>query len=1726
MAAAPVVFEELFTLPSVGISPTHISFSNVTMESDRVICVRETSDQGNKLAIIDVTKPDQIVRRPITADSAIMNPESRIIALRAGAQIQLFDITSKTRIKSYLLSEGDIVFWKWLSGRTLGIVTANAVYSWSIDASSTAPPAKVFDRHPALAACQVINLVAGVGERWLALVGIRADDTAPGGVLGKIQLYAVDRGVSQILDGYAAGFCDRYRIDSQDVTGTHLFAFASKTKFHVVEVAQDRKPDGAPRFEKRITNIVYAPGMDNDFPVALQVSSKLSVAYLLTKYGYIHAFDLESGKLIYANRISESPVFVSTSHRETGGLIGINRRGQVLVFAIDPPLVVEYILRETNDLDLAIKFAARNALPGADDLFAQQFRLLFDSGKYREAAQVVAESPAGNLRTPQTMEMFKAATPQPNVPSPLLLYLQVLLEHGNLNNVESIELGRQVVAYSRLSLLERWIKENRIECSEELGDLVRAANDHRLALAIYLKAGAHRKVFDGLIQLGEYKRAAEYAKRNGIPVDALSLIQSALATSPKVALEVAESLATDTADHAAVADLFLQRGMVQEATSYLLDVMREDRPEQGDLQTKVLEINLTLGAPQVADAILAQEMYTHFDKQRIAVLCERAGLAQRALQLYTRLSDVKRILVTLSHAIQPEYFLSIFANLSPDDSLELLDELLTNDLRGNIQRVVQVAIRYSDALGPSRLIDLFEKHQCYEGMYLYLGAILATSKSPYVVAKYIEAACRTQQWSEAERVTRESDLYNPEQVKELLFELRPKDPRPIINVCEKGGDVEDMVRYFVKQNQLEIVKGYVQRINPGNTPAVVAALLDSDSSSVDDVYIKSLLMSIKSLVPIEAVTQVLEERQKLKLMLQLLEALVAEGSKDRAVHTALAKVYVDANINPEHFLETNEFYDARIVGNFCERRDPLLAFIAYAHGACDDDVLRVTSDHGLWREQARYVIERMNPELWARVLEESNPNRKTLLTQVIGSALMENRNPEQVSAAVKALMRAGLQNELLELLEKLVLQAGGTFANNTSLQNLLLLTSIRSAPERTGDYIRRLDAFDGATIGQLCLEHGLYDEAFATFAKFEMHVEAVSVLIDQKKDIVMANEYAAQHDRADIWARLGDGLLRLGELTKAVQVYMRAGVTNRYRPLIQACRKTGAFADLATYLQFVRSRQLGIDEELIDSELVYALACCDPPKLSQLEELLASPQSADLDAVGDRLFSEGKYEAARLLFVAANNYARLAECLVYMREFTAALEAARKANKLRTWKTVCYACVEAQEFRIAELCALHLIVVPEELDEVIRVYETRGYFDQIMSVLENGLGLDKAHNGMFTELAVLYSKYAEQKVMEHLLVYWSRCNLAKVIRALESAHLWNELCFAHMRYEEYDAAAMIMMEHAPLAWSHKGLEECLAAVTGAEVLYRAVSFYMDEHPDLLIELLGVLQSRLDPGRVLSMARQHGLDKFGPLGHVPLLKPYMLRVQDKNLAEVNEALNEVLIMEEDVDALVLSVERYPNFDQMALAQRLEKHELPLMRQVAVLLLRRSQKYERALELCKRDMAFREAAEIAAESGSASLAESIARYFLESNLKEAFTMALYLCYPLLRPDLVLEWTWRFGASDYAMPFYIQTLHDYGKRLEALERAERDHRTTNRKERTNAASGSESLLRSLTASTPMLMAGTPPTGPTPPSSLYFGASGPVPSMRMPSPAASAPAAAGMAGNSARGRNPYFGT
>lgn len=78
------------------------------------------------------------------------------------------------------------------------------------------------------------------------------------------------------------------------------------------------------------------------------------------------------------------------------------------------------------------------------------------------------------------------------------------------------------------------------------------------------------------------------------------------------------------------------------------------------------------------------------------------------------------------------------------------------------------------------------------------------------------------------------------------------------------------------------------------------------------------------------------------------------------------------------------------------------------------------------------------------------------------------------------------------------------------------------------------------------------------------------------------------------------------------------------------------------------------------------------------------------------------------------------------------------------------------------MCGLHIVVHADELEELINFYQNQGYFEELISLMEAALGLERAHMGMFTELAILYSKYKPSKMREHLELFWSRVNIPKV----------------------------------------------------------------------------------------------------------------------------------------------------------------------------------------------------------------------------------------------------------------------------------------------------------------------------------------------------------------------------
>lgn len=89
------------------------------------------------------------------------------------------------------------------------------------------------------------------------------------------------------------------------------------------------------------------------------------------------------------------------------------------------------------------------------------------------------------------------------------------------------------------------------------------------------------------------------------------------------------------------------------------------------------------------------------------------------------------------------------------------------------------------------------------------------------------------------------------------------------------------------------------QVNPSRLPVVVGGLLDVDCT--EDV-IKSLMMAVRGQFSTDELVEEVEKRNRLKLLLPWLEAKIHDGSEEPATHNALAKIYIDANNNPERFL--------------------------------------------------------------------------------------------------------------------------------------------------------------------------------------------------------------------------------------------------------------------------------------------------------------------------------------------------------------------------------------------------------------------------------------------------------------------------------------------------------------------------------------------------------------------------------------------------------------------------------------------------------------------------------------------------------------------------------------------------------------------------------------------------------------------------------------------------------
>ncbi len=237
------------------------------------------------------------------------------------------------------------------------------------------------------------------------------------------------------------------------------------------------------------------------------------------------------------------------------------------------------------------------------------------------------------------------------------------------------------------------------------------------------------------------------------------------------------------------------------------------------------------------------------------------------------------------------------------------------------------------------------------------------------------------------------------------------------------------------------------------------------------------------------------------------------------------------------------------------------------------------------------------------------------------------------------------------------------------------------------------------------------------------------------------------------------------------------------------------------------------------------------------------------------------------------------------------------------------------------------------------------------------------------------------------------------------------------------------MERAADAWEHQTFKETIVKASNIEIYYRALNFYLQEQPSLITDLLQALTPRIDVNRVVRM--------FEKSDNIPLIKPFLLNVQTQNKRAVNDAINDLLIEEEDHKQLRDSVENFDNYEAVALAQRLEKHDLVFFRQIAANIYRKNKRWDKSIALSKQDKLYKDAIETAAMSNKPEVVEELIRYFVDIGSKECYVGMLYACYDLLPMHTVMELSWRHGLNDFTMPFMINYMAQQASTIDTLKR-----------------------------------------------------------------------------------------
>jgi hypothetical protein len=231
---------------------------------------------------------------------------------------------------------------------------------------------------------------------------------------------------------------------------------------------------------------------------------------------------------------------------------------------------------------------------------------------------------------------------------------------------------------------------------------------------------------------------------------------------------------------------------IKSATAYALDAMKDDKPEYAVAVTRILELNFH-SFPQVACAILQQEIFHHFDKTRVLAW----------LQKYEQYELIEKLFGELT--------VQDFASMEPKQALIKLREKMQQDQGRNVYFVVQVARKYGDRIGSPNMIRLFEEFKSLDGLFMYLSEIIDVTYDQDMIMKWIQVGVVTGAFEKVNAFLKSSDKYPVDRVVQFLMQDK-SNLEGLIDVCVIHGKVKDIIEYL-GQVDSESLRTYMMR-NP------------------------------------------------------------------------------------------------------------------------------------------------------------------------------------------------------------------------------------------------------------------------------------------------------------------------------------------------------------------------------------------------------------------------------------------------------------------------------------------------------------------------------------------------------------------------------------------------------------------------------------------------------------------------------------------------------------------------------------------------------------------------------------------------------------------------------------------------------------------------------------------------------------------------------------------------